>query len=69
MLVKWFGVLYLLYLAFLQWTAPMQSLDIQTEQPNKSIFQLVLAGFWVNLSNPKAIVFLLAVLPQFFGFV
>ena len=65
MLVKWFGVLYLLYLAFLQWTAPMQSLDIQTEQPNKSIPQLVLAGFWVNLSNPKAIVFLLAVLPQF----
>ena len=65
LLVKWFGVGYLLYLAYLQWKAPLQSIEIKNEQPNKSISQLVLAGFWVNLSNPKAIVFLLAVLPQF----
>ncbi|MDN5512894.1 LysE family transporter [Acinetobacter sp.] len=65
LLVKWFGVVYLLYLAYLQWTAPAQSIEIQQEQPNKSIPKLVLYGFLVNMSNPKAIVFLLAVLPQF----
>ncbi|TCB51306.1 LysE family transporter [Acinetobacter terrestris] len=65
MVVKWFGVLYLLYLAYLQWKAPTQSIKIQQEQPNKSIAKLVLHGFLVNMSNPKAIVFLLAVLPQF----
>lgn len=65
MLVKWFGVLYLLYLAYLQWKAPTQSIKIQQEQPDKSIAKLVLHGFLVNMSNPKAIVFLLAVLPQF----
>lgn len=65
LVVKWFGVLYLLYLAYLQWKAPTQSIEIQQEQPNKSIPKLVLYGFLVNMSNPKAIVFLLAVLPQF----
>ena len=65
LVVKWFGVLYLLYLAYLQWKAPTQSIEIQQEQPNKSIAKLVLHGFLVNMSNPKAIVFLRAVLPQF----
>lgn len=65
LVVKWFGVLYLLYLAYLQWRAPAQSIEIQQEQPDKSIPKLVLYGFLVNMSNPKAIVFLLAVLPQF----
>lgn len=65
LLVKWFGVAYLLYLAYLQWTAPAQAIEIQQEHPTKSIPKLVLYGFLVNMSNPKAIVFLLAVLPQF----
>ena len=63
--VKWFGVAYLLYLAYLQWMAPIQSIDIQQEQPTKSRSKLVMYGFLINMSNPKAIVFLLAVLPQF----
>ncbi|OTG80139.1 threonine transporter RhtB [Acinetobacter sp. ANC 5054] len=65
LVVKWFGVGYLLYLAYLQWTAPTQSIEIQQGLPNKSRSKLVLHGFLVNMSNPKAIVFLLAVLPQF----
>ena len=65
LVVKWFGVLYLLYLAYLQWTAPTQSIDIETDQTQKSIPKLIFHGFLVNMSNPKAIVFLLAVLPQF----
>lgn len=63
--VKWFGVVYLFYLAYLQWKAPVQSIDIHENLPKKSRSKLILNGFLVNISNPKAIVFLLAVLPQF----
>lgn len=63
--VKWFGVGYLLYLAYLQWTAPISDIQIQQETQPKSKAKLVWNGFLVNMSNPKAIVFLLAVLPQF----
>ncbi|MDC5416915.1 LysE family transporter [Acinetobacter baumannii] len=63
--VKWFGVAYLLYLAYLQWTAPVKDLEIQHEKKDKSVSALLFNGFIVNISNPKAIVFLLAVLPQF----
>lgn len=65
LIVKWFGVGYLLYLAYLQWKAPVQSIEIQTDLKQKSAMKLVISGFFVNMSNPKAIVFLLAVLPQF----
>lgn len=63
--VKWFGIAYLLYLAYLQWTAPVKDIEIQHEKKDKSVSALLLNGFVVNISNPKAIVFLLAVLPQF----
>lgn len=63
--VKWFGVAYLLYLAYLQWTAPVKDIKIQHEKKDKSVPALLFNGFVVNISNPKAIVFLLAVLPQF----
>ena len=65
LIVKWFGVGYLLYLAYLQWKAPVQYIEIQTDLKQKSAMKLVISGFFVNMSNPKAIVFLLAVLPQF----
>src|SRR5690606_306767 len=65
LIVKWFGVGYLLYLAYLQWKAPVQSIEIQSDLKQKSAMKLVISGFFVNMSNPKAIVFLLAVLPQF----
>lgn len=65
-LIKWFGVLYLLYLGWKQWSAPPSALasepvDLRRGRP----LALVLRGFVVNASNPKAIVFILAVLPQF----
>ena len=64
-IVKWFGVGYLLYLAYLQWVAPTQQIQLEQRINSKSKVRLVLHGFIVNMSNPKAIVFLLAVLPQF----
>ena len=65
-LIKWFGVAYLLWLAFKQWQAIPQLLeDSSLPRPIGRPLSLVLRGFLVNASNPKAIVFILAVLPQF----
>ncbi|MDX9687512.1 LysE family transporter [Halopseudomonas formosensis] len=63
-LIKWFGVGYLLYLGYRQWHAPVQEMRLQ-HRPIGRPLSLVLRGFIVNASNPKAIVFILAVLPQF----
>jgi homoserine/homoserine lactone efflux protein len=64
-LIKWFGVLYLVYLGYRQWQALPSDMATQTERPIGRPLTLVLRGFLVNFSNPKAIVFMLAVLPQF----
>ncbi|WP_167146347.1 homoserine/homoserine lactone efflux protein [Pseudomonas sp. OTU750018] len=64
-LIKWFGVVYLVYLGYRQWQALPSEMTAQTERPIGRPLTLVLRGFLVNFSNPKAIVFMLAVLPQF----
>ena len=65
-LIKWFGVVYLVYLAVKQWQAlPSDLADNSAERPLGRPLTLVMRGFLVNFSNPKAIVFMLAVLPQF----
>ena len=65
-LIKWFGVAYLMFLAYKQWVALPSDLDAgAAERPIGRPLALVLRGFLVNFSNPKAIVFMLAVLPQF----
>ena len=65
-LIKWFGVAYLIYLAYRQWQqAPSQMEASRAEEPELGPLALIGRGFLVNISNPKAIVFMLAVLPQF----
>ncbi|EKT4465431.1 MULTISPECIES: LysE family transporter [Pseudomonas] len=65
-LIKWFGVGYLVYLAYKQWRAlPMDMSDSSAVRPIGKPLSLVFRGFLVNVSNPKALVFMLAVLPQF----
>lgn len=65
-LIKWFGVGYLVYLAYKQWQQTTTEMPTDTSlSPRLSPVQLVGKGFLVNISNPKAIVFILAVLPQF----
>jgi len=64
-LIKWFGVAYLVYLAVKQWQALPSDLTSDSERPLGRPLTLVLRGFLVNASNPKAVVFMLAVLPQF----
>ncbi|BAN52049.1 MULTISPECIES: LysE family transporter [Pseudomonas] len=64
--IKWFGVAYLVYLAYKQWRAlPMDMSDESSVRPIGKPLSLVFRGFLVNVSNPKALVFMLAVLPQF----
>ena len=65
-LIKWFGVVYLVYLAWRQWRALPSDMSAEAAvRPIGRPLSLVLRGFLVNFSNPKAIVFMLAVLPQF----
>ncbi|MFK3771550.1 LysE family transporter [Pseudomonas xanthosomatis] len=64
--IKWFGVAYLVYLAYRQWRAlPMDMSEESAVRPIGKPLSLVFRGFLVNVSNPKALVFMLAVLPQF----
>jgi homoserine/homoserine lactone efflux protein len=65
-LIKWFGVAYLLWLALKQWQAAPSTLDDSAgTRPIGRPLALMFRGFLINASNPKAIVFILAVLPQF----
>jgi homoserine/homoserine lactone efflux protein len=64
--IKWIGVAYLLYLAVKQWrTATTDLRDRMSAPANSGRAALVLRGFLVNTTNPKGLVFFLAVLPQF----
>lgn len=64
-LIKWFGVVYLLYLGWCQSRALPADMNVSGERPIGRPLSLVLRGFLVNFGNPKAIIFMLAVLPQF----
>jgi len=64
--VKWLGVAYLVWLGIQQWRAPVISPEIDgAATASGSAKALLLRGFLVNATNPKGILFMLAVLPQF----
>jgi len=65
--VKWLGVAYLVWLGIEQWRAPAFVVDARAAEAALPVTPrgLVLKGFLVNATNPKGIVFMLAVLPQF----
>ncbi|WP_029115577.1 LysE family transporter [Mycobacterium sp. URHB0044] len=64
--IKWVGVAYLMYLAVRQWRTATRDLR---EQIGKSVdggrLALLVRGFLVNATNPKGLLFFLAVMPQF----
>jgi threonine/homoserine/homoserine lactone efflux protein len=61
--LRWAGILYLLYLAYDAWRDAGAGADIASEP--KGAGPLFLRGLTVNLLNPKAAVFYVAVLPTF----
>ena len=64
--IKWLGVAYLVWLGIEQWRAPATPVRATDGRaPGGTPRELVLRGFLVNATNPKGIVFMLAVLPQF----
>ena len=65
-IIKWIGVAYLSYLAVRQWRTATVDLREQIGKADAGgRLALLVRGFLVNAINPKALVFFLAVLPQF----
>ena len=64
--LKWLGVGYLVYLGIKQWRAPAVPLATINEGKQQiSAKTLMSKGWAVNATNPKGIVFMMAVMPQF----
>jgi homoserine/homoserine lactone efflux protein len=64
--IKFVGVAYLVYLAVRQWRASGHDLREQMDgRRTRGGLPLLARGFLVNATNPKALLFYLAVLPQF----
>ncbi|MES9962496.1 MAG: homoserine/homoserine lactone efflux protein [Candidatus Sedimenticola sp. 20ELBAFRAG] len=63
-IVKWLGVAYLVWLGYSKWRQPPLQLDMKAGGDTRNQRRFWEATF-VNLTNPKATVFLLALFPQF----
>ena len=63
LIVKWLGAAYLLYLAWKMWSSEARALETVEDRGPMSHASLFVSCLMVTLSNPKAIVFYLAVLP------
>lgn len=64
--VKTIGALYLIYLGVSQWRAtPLPAADAAAPVAHPVFGRRVLTGFLTNATNPKGIIFMVAVLPQF----
>ncbi len=64
--LKWLGVAYLVYLGIKQWRAPAVPMAAASGDTSAvSAKTLIAKGWAVNATNPKGIVFMMAVMPQF----
>ena len=63
-IINYVGAAYLIYLGIKLWRAPAIELD-NSEKPPRSPKSLFIESFFMQFSNPKAIVFFLSVFPQF----
>ncbi|WP_413788663.1 LysE family translocator [Comamonas halotolerans] len=72
-IMKWCGAAYLVYLAWGAWRAPVDVVAPQEARPKEQYarlglrenMQLMGRGMLMNLTNPKVLIFFLALLPQF----
>jgi homoserine/homoserine lactone efflux protein len=66
LVIKWAGVVYLVWLGIQQWRAPAVPLATQAEvTPTVAARTMIFRAWVINALNPKGTVFLLAVMPQF----
>lgn len=64
--VKVLGACYLIYLGWSQWRSVGNGVDVGASQATPLPWrQRTVAGFLTNATNPKGIIFMVAVLPQF----
>ncbi|WP_309064390.1 LysE family translocator [Microbacterium sp.] len=64
--IRYLGAAYLVYLGIrLMLTRPQPPADDPDAVVGESRWSMFRRGFWVNLLNPKAVVFFLAFVPQF----
>jgi homoserine/homoserine lactone efflux protein len=66
LVVKWAGVVYLVWLGIAQWRAPAVPLaqrSLETSQVTRRA--MIFRAWTINAVNPKGTVFMLAVVPQF----
>lgn len=63
--IKWVGVAFLLYLGFKGLFSKSALINIQPDRAQKKRTALFLQGLFIMASNPKAMLFFTAILPQF----
>ena len=61
-LVRYCGAAYLIYMSYKMWTKPTTA-DVISERSKDTLLQTFLSTFLLTVSNPKVIVFYLALLP------
>lgn len=64
-IIKLFGALYLLYLAYQVFRSKAEIMISTDNIDRKSTKQLFKIGFWMNVLNPKVTIFFLAFFPRF----
>ncbi len=64
-LIKWIGVIYLLYLGTMALFSKSGAINIVKNSKNSSRSRLFYQGLVIQLSNPKALMYFSALLPQF----
>jgi threonine/homoserine/homoserine lactone efflux protein len=62
--IKYVGVIYLLYLAYRLWTQAVEAREVVAETSTDNPVRLFMAGLAVTMGNPKVMVFYLALLPS-----
>jgi homoserine/homoserine lactone efflux protein len=63
--VKWLGVAYLVYLGVVTWRAPPVGFEEDRDDNARTAWEVFMRGFFVNITNPKGIIFFAAIFPQF----
>ncbi|MGD9163029.1 MAG: LysE family translocator [Desulfobacteraceae bacterium] len=63
-IIKYAGVIYLLYLAWSMWRET-GALNFNNPSQSKSMFKIAVRGILINILNPKLTIFFLAFLPLF----
>lgn len=63
-IIKWVGVVYLIWLGIQKWR-DTSSLVTDTSHDARSAGTLLRSAVLINLTNPKSVVFLVALFPQF----